>query len=418
MNRFNILIDGYNLRLKKGSGIKSYTLSLIKALEDSVDISLLFDYNILNKDISSIEFSDKHLKGITSNSAKRAIIKDLAKFLLNKSFNEFKFKDDINFQNEESYILNKRVININNIFNLSEASSRFDYYLNIKNIKNIDIFHSTYMLNLNVVGAKRVTTIHDIIPLKLPHTTLDDKKLFYNKVKSAIKNSDKIVTISEHSKKDILELFDIDESKIVNCYQAFTISQKEIEKVNINIYNRFNLKENEYFLFVGNIEPKKNVARLIEAFLDLDSNKKLVIVGRKAWLWEEQLKEAKKFINEGKIVLLDYVSKKELIALYKKAFFFVFPSLYEGFGLPPLEAMACKTPVITSNCSSLPEVCGNAAIYCNPYDESSIKSALEEALNLPNNIREKLIQEGIKRVDFFNLDDYKNRILDVYKSIL
>ena len=418
MKSYNVLIDGYNLRLKKGSGIKYYTLSLLNAIKDDVDISLLFDYEIHNQSIADIEFIDKHLKGLFNKKGRRAVVKDLIKLLLKKNYYEFTFSNNQNFYEEDEYILNKKIFNINNIFNISEIASRYNYYFELDNIKNIDIFHSTYMLNFGIKGAKRVTTIHDIIPLKLPHTTLDDKKLFFNKVKKAIEVSDKIVTISEHSKKDILEMFDVDESKVVNCYQAYTINKDEIESSNINIKNRFDLENKEYFLFVGNIEPKKNVGKLIEAYLDLDINKKLVIVGRKAWLWEELLRGAQKFINEGRVILLDYVSRRELISLYKNAYFFVFPSLYEGFGLPPLEAMACECPVVTSNSSSLPEVCGNGAIYCNPYDVNSIKAALNEALNISDKRREELITIGKSRVEFFNLKDYKNRILDVYKSIL
>lgn len=418
MKNYNVLIDGYNLRLKKGSGIKYYTLSLIKAIQNDVDVALLFDYEILNDTISSIEFCDAHLKGILNSNNKKALIKDILKLIFKKNYYKFNLQDKKTFFNEDSYILNKKILNINNIFNIAEIASRYNYYFELDNIKNIDIFHSTYMLNFGIKGAKRITTIHDIIPLKLPHTTLDDKKLFYNKIKKAIEVSDKIITISEHSKKDILEMFDIDESKIVNCYQAYTINKDEISSSNLNLKNRFDLENKEYFLFVGNIEPKKNVGRLIEAYLDLDIDKKLVIVGKKAWLWEELLRGAQKFINEGRIVLLDYVSRRELISLYKNAYFFVFPSLYEGFGLPPLEAMACECPVITSHSSSLPEVCGNGAIYCNPYDVNSIKDALNEALNISDKRREELINIGKSRVEFFNLEDYKKRILNVYESVL
>ena len=414
MSNYSVLIDGYNLRLPKGSGIKYYTISLIEALEKkSVDVSLLFDYSLESRynEIIEIEFIEKYYKGEIKLN-KKDLIKSLIKF--NFSPQIFKVSDSIK-DYENKFLKNKKIVNIRNIYTFQEIASRFNFLVNL-NVKDIDIFHSTYMLNISFQNTKRITTIHDLIPLKLPHTTLDDKKVFFNKVKKAIEISDKIVTISEHSKKDILEFFDVPEEKVINCYQSITLP-KELLDFNFSV-KKFDLEKNEYFLFVGNIEPKKNVGRVIQAFLNIDTDKKLVIVGKKAWLWEDLLKGSEKAIKKGKIILLDYVSREDLIALYQNAFGFIFPSLYEGFGLPPLEAMACKCPVITSNVSSLPEVCGDAAIYCDPYSILSIQNAMEKLLNMNESERKKLMSKGLKRVEFFNEDEYAKRILNVYESVL
>jgi len=420
MKKFNLLIDGYNLRLPKGSGIKYYTISLIKVLDKFVNISLLFDYklNFKNKHLILTDFYEKYIKGDFNfeTNLKYNWLKVL--FYINKGIN-FKIPSEFILGGSDIYLNDKNIIDIPYIFKFAEildSSSKFVYNLNLK--ENIDIFHSTYMLSLNVKRAKRVTTIHDLIPLKLPHTTLDNKKYFFNKVKKAIKSSDKIITISEFSKKDILETFDVDPEKVVNCYQSFYFP-KIYNDIKLKV-NKFKLRPNEYFLFVGNIEPKKNVGRLIKAFMNLDKfcYKKLVIVGKKAWLWEDLLKGSEKYIKKKRIILLDYVSREDLIALYQNALAFVFPSLYEGFGLPPLEAMACRCPVITSNLTSLPEVCGDAAIYCDPYSVISIQMALEKVLNMSVEERDELIKKGLKRVEFFNEKDYRNRLLKVYESIL
>jgi len=412
MKNYRVLIDGYNLRLTKGSGIKNYTISLIESLKDEIDISLLFDYN-LDKPYD-IFFTEKYYKGEQYNSkfTKLSILKDL---IFKRKIKFVNKNETFKLDYENNYLNNLEVLNIRNIFKEEELLSKFNYNIDIEE-KDIDIFHSTYPLNIRVNSARRITTIHDLIPLKLPHTTLDNKKVFFNKIKNALKISDKIITISECSRTDILENFDIPEEKIVNCYQSYYLPDKFLKnKLSIK---SLNLKPQKYFLFVGNIEPKKNVGRLIQAFLNIDTNKKLVIVGRKAWLWEELLKGTEKAIKKKKIILLDYISRENLIALYQNAFAFVFPSLYEGFGLPPLESMACKCPVITSNISSLPEVCGNAAIYCDPYDVLSIQNSIEKMLNLSNEERDNLIKKGLERVKFFNKEDYKKRILKVYESVL
>ena len=410
MKDYKILIDGYNLRLPKGSGIKYYTISLIKALEKkNIDISLLFDYNLETKEIIEIEFIEKYYRGEVNVNKK-----NLIRNLWNLSPKIFDIVTSIK-DKENDFLKRKKIINITNVFLFQEIASKFDFSLNL-NLDNIDIFHSTYMLNISFKHSKRITTIHDLIPLKLPHTTLDNKKIFFNKVKKALEISDKIITISETSKKDILEFFDVPEDKVVNCYQSLTLS-KELLEFDFSV-KKFDLEKNEYFLFVGNIEPKKNIGRVIQAFLNINTDKKLVIVGKKAWLWEDLLKGSEKAIKKGKIILLDYVTREDLVALYQNAFGFVFPSLYEGFGLPPLEAMACKCPVITSNVSSLPEVCENAAIYCDPYSIVSIQNAMEKLLNMSESERKELISKGLKRVEFFNEEDYAKRIINVYESVL
>ena len=408
MKNFNVLIDGYNLRLKNGSGIKYYTLSLAKILKNEVNLSFLFDFS-LDEELLLINFIEKIKRGEFPTSLKKALMSFV------HVLKSFKVDDNV-FKEKEFEIYNSSMIyNKEALFRLVEGLSKYNQYITL-NINNIDIFHSTYFLNLKIKKAKRITTIHDLIPFKLPETTLDNKKEFYNKVKFALKHSDKIITISEQSKKDILEYFDVNDNKIVNCYQSIYMS--DINNIKLSVKNRFGLQEKGYFLFVGNIEPKKNIKRLINAFFSFDNPFPLVIVGRKAWLWEELLKGTEYLIKSKKLIILEYLNREELIALYKNAFAFIFPSLYEGFGLPPLEAMATETPVITSNISSLPEVCGDAAIYCDPYSVSSIREAIIKMIDLSEEERADLIKKGRKRVEFFNEEDYKNRILKVYESVL
>jgi glycosyltransferase involved in cell wall biosynthesis len=416
MKNYNVLIDGLNLRLKYGSGIKYYTLSLIKALEKDVSISLLFDFKISSKmqELIKVEFLEKLYNG-NINRNKKELLKSLIKKICNLNNEKIFELNEIPPDKELSYLKNKTIINYDDLFFYTELAARKNTSIKLNLNKKIDIFHATYMLNLQINKAKKITTVHDLIPLKLPYTTLDNKKIFYNKILNSLKTSSKIITVSEYSRKDLLKTFDLPEDKVVNCYQPYYLPE-ELIKYNFKV-KKFGLVKNEYFLFVGNIEPKKNIGRVIQAFLNIDTDKKLVIVGKKAWLWEELLKGSEKYLNK-KIIMLDYLNREDLIALYQNALAFVFPSFSEGFGLPPLEAMACGCPVVTSNITSLPEVCADAAIYCDPYSVISIQNAMEKVMNMTESERKLLIKKGYERVKFFNVNDYKNKVLKVYESIL
>ncbi len=179
----------------------------------------------------------------------------------------------------------------------------------------------------------------------------------------------KIITISENSKKDIMEIYNIPGEKIVVTYPGY-------DKDRFNTKVKKSTKYGEYFLFLGTLQPRKNVERLIQAFKLLKTDCKLVIVGminegRGGWM-NENIK------NEKNIVLTGYLPDSEIPGLYAGAKAFVLPSLYEGFGIPAIEAMACGTPVVVSRVSCLPEICGDAAFYIDdPYSVESIRSALE-----------------------------------------
>ncbi|WP_457564937.1 glycosyltransferase family 4 protein [Caminibacter sp.] len=407
-----VLIDGYNLKNPFGSGIKYYGIKIIELLiKNGYDVSTLFDFKLESTNLKVIasEFY-KYLN--IENKDKKSKVALLKILLSKKSLQEIKL-DGLEILDKDRYLTECKIYNLSNIFTKSLIKQKFHIQENIELNKKIDIFHATYPLNINIKKSKKITTIHDIIPLKLPYVSLENKQFFYDLIKSSIESSDKIITISETSKKDILEFFDVKEDKIVNTYQSvyipdinYTLDESSLKK--------FNLQKQQYLLFVGNIEPKKNLGRVLEAFRKIDTNIKLVIVGKKAWMWENELR----YFDDKSMMLLPFLSRDDLLLLYSNAKAFIFPSLYEGFGLPPLEAMACKCPVITSNISSLPEVCGDATIYCEPYDINSIAKAIEKALNLTETEREELIQKGLKRVAYFNDDDYFKRVKSVYESVL
>ena len=184
------------------------------------------------------------------------------------------------------------------------------------------------------------------------------------------------------------------------------------------VLKKNNLKEN-YLLCVGTLEPRKNILGLVKAFskvLKNNPNEHLIIVGRKGWKYREIFKLVKTKKLDDKITFLEEIDTKDLPALYSHAKMFVYPSLYEGFGLPPLEAMNCKCPVITSNNSSLPEVAKDAAILINPRNTKQLQNAIESLIT-NKRLRNKLIKLGLKQAKNFSWKDTARKTLKIYKSL-
>lgn len=294
-----------------------------------------------------------------------------------------------------------------------------------KFIKNeqADIFHCTENYGIPWIGkmkCKVVTTIHDLIIYTLPkkdgnQSSWNGKMRFYYQVQHAIKNSDAIITVSEYSKREIVKVFPeaLNKIKVIYLAPRSEFYMKKSNEVNY-ILNKYNISK-PYILLLGGNHPRKNMLRAIKAFLSLNNlNYQLVITGNAILSFDENIKQA---IAEDRIIFTDYVNDEDLVALYNKAYMFVYPSLFEGFGLPILEAMACGTPVITSNVTSMPEVAGDSAILINPYNEKEIKNAMERLIKNPNLI-EIYKKRGLERCKKFTITEMAKRHVEVYKSII
>lgn len=263
-----------------------------------------------------------------------------------------------------------------------------------------------YNVPLNYRG-RFVVTVHDLTHIILPEFLGNKAKYYYAKflMNHALKKSEHIFTVSENSKKDIIELFGIKPEKISITYNAvdsdFRVKTEEDVEY---LYEKYSVPRNKRILmYVGNLKPHKNLSRLIRAFSQLDDKNdyRLLLVGKAFTSTDLETEEKELGINEY-VIHTGMVEKEELVDLYNIADLFVFPSLYEGFGIPPIEAMACGTPVIASNNSSIPEVVGNAAILFDAKDVVEIKNAIEKIVDeqLINN----LIASGKKRVSIFKWD--------------
>jgi len=253
-----------------------------------------------------------------------------------------------------------------------------------------------------------IITIHDLSFIRHPEWFTKKYSLYYKYLIYHIsKKARKIITVSKFSKKEIIELLHINEEKIEIIYNAVPYIFKKTK--NINNLNRFG----NYILAVSSFDPRKNFIGLIQAYNKLRlKDIKLVIVGSKHRIFSMQdLKE-----NKKNIIFTGYVDDNELITLYQNALLFVYPSFYEGFGLPPLEAMAHGCPVVVSQTSSLPEICGDAAYYINPYDINDISHGIKEVLK-DSILRNKLIKNGNKRVSLFNWENSAKKLIETISKL-
>lgn len=271
-----------------------------------------------------------------------------------------------------------------------------------------------------------IYTIHDLVPLRLPYTTLDNKRYYYRLIKSCLETSAHICTVSERSKTDIIELFGTPDQHISNTYQAVDTSDvaacKSQYDAELEVEGIFGLEPRSYFLFFGAIEPKKNIGRLVEAFLSARLNTKLVIVGSLAWKADEEMKLINAMLKQRpdlkrRIHVFDYTPRSFLVSLIRAAKAVVFPSLYEGFGLPVLEAMQLGTPTLCSTGGSLPEIAGDASVVVDPYDVNSIAQGLRQ-LEQDAELRHQLSVSGVARAQMFNSAAYADRLQAMYNRIL
>ena len=234
----------------------------------------------------------------------------------------------------------------------------------------------------------------------------------------SVKAAKRILTISNSSKDDIIKLYHVPEDRVIVTYPGV----KQAAQINSSMEK---LKEKytilgEFILFVGTLQPRKNIVRLIEAYSKLVAQSKkvpqLVIVGKKGWLYEDILSAPKRFGVEKGVIFLEFVPDSDLALLYRNALCFVLRSLYEGFGLPILEAMRYGCPVVTSNVSSLPEAAGDAAVYIDPNNTEDIAQKLKLVIS-DLKLREELIEKGKKQVQKFSWEKAAKETLEILKGV-
>jgi len=295
------------------------------------------------------------------------------------------------------------------------------------------LFHATHPVPIAIRNRPNIYTIHDIVPLRLPYATLDNKKYFYRLLTKLAATADHIVTVSEHSRRDIIEFLGVDEGRVTNTYQAVDIPEalagRSDDDVARDLAQSFKLDFGEYFLFYGAIEPKKNVSRMIDAYVASGTKRQLIIVGSDGWhnrgdlgrISDERFVtfriDGNELARHRTVRRLKHLPQNQLVSLIRGARAVLFPSIYEGFGLPVAESMLLGTPVVTSNVSSLPEVAGDAAMLVDPYSTDVISRAIR-TLDCDTDLCRDLSQRGREQAKKFSTAAYDTRLGALYNSLL
>lgn len=289
---------------------------------------------------------------------------------------------------------------------------------------NISLFH----VPQNGIGLPRskvckyIVTIHDLIPYVYPEMTGKNYlKKFYSEMPFIMENTDHIITVSEWSKKDIIRIFGIPEERITVIYEAAEPQYVPIPKAITKTYLREKYSLNKpYILYIGGFSPRKNLSGLINAFVQVATNDPdvtLCLPGKRDKEQDVTISLIEAFGLSKRVNLLGFVPNRDLPYLYSGAELFVYPSFYEGFGLPPLEAMACGIPVLSSNASCLPEIVGKDGMYFNPHNTLEIAEKILLVLG-DQELRHKLVRRGQRHIRSFSWQKTAEETISLYNKLL
>lgn len=428
-----VALDGYNMAMVHGTGVATYGVSLAQTLQGmGMQVDGIFGLDV-GRDPATREllFFDNLGEGhrATESELHRSVA---CQMLLNwrVRLRDVPLSDHVEKRAFAARLPNfSRLLSWPFLFELAQA--RFKIFKSILTVTMRDppeIMHWTYPIPIRMKGSKNIYTIHDLVPLRLPYATLDDKRFYYRLVRWCVEHGDHICTVSESSRADILSRFAVSPEKVTNTYQVSPVpadvaasSQAENARM---IQHMFGLAEKDYFLFFGALDPKKNLHRIIDAFLTANPGCQLVVVVARDWGMEgtgrtkaATVADPLKFLKRPGVLHLDYLPRSILFRLVRSAKAVLFPSLFEGFGLPALEAIQLGTPVIASNVSSLPEVVGEAGLLVDPYDVRDIAAAITEITDNAD-CYARLCAGGPAQIEKFSEARYRARLGEMYATTL
>lgn len=432
-----VAIDGFNLGLSQGTGIATYARELSQSLSTSGhSVYPVYAMSGVGSD-QSLAWARFLQKLATLKEADRkAFVEWMCGYILrlpgymlgvSSEANAIEVVDRISTATLDGRLpVFSKLFNVPSLYRDAQAFS----YISKKHIKikldsdsKPDIFHLTCPLPIEMAGVPSVVTAHDLIPIALPSSTTVNLKNYRNMVQSSLDRADVVLAVSEHSKRDIVHHLGIAEDKIRVTYQSVRIPDRyknlSEEDASCFLRNNYGLEFGKYFIFYGAIEPKKNVSRIIDAFSVAKTKYPLVVVGKNGWLYQDVANffEYSKGGQAERFNRLPYATFEQLMYLVRGARGLVFPSLYEGFGLPVLEAMHLGCPVITSNVSSLPEVGGDAAHYVDPTDTADIAKGID-TLDSDAGYRAHLIEQGHKQCKKFTPEKHVEEVVAAYEAVI
>lgn len=426
-DRPRVGIDGYNLALPRGTGVATYGRNLSRGLRRiGVGVDALYGLDIppgadgLDQEVA---FFDPPKSRKTVRREVDDVVRGAVGAFHGLRARPLRLGGAVRSRALEDRLpVFDRLWNVRRLFLLSHhVFDRTGRRLRVRMADPPAVMHWTYPLAVELVGARNVYTLHDLVPLRLPFTTLDLKARYRALCAMLVREADHIVTVSEASRRDILELLDAPPEKVTNTYQGVepleTAGRAEAEAL---VRGAVGLPPQGFHLFFGAVEPKKNVGRLLEAYFRSGVTTPLVLVGQTAWKADEELALlAGNDAGEGRagrVIRLDHAPRGLLTALVLTARAVLFPSLYEGFGLPVAEAMALGAPVMTSDTSSLPEVAGDAALLVDPYDVQAMAAALRR-LDGDAALRADLAARGPRQAARFAPAAYDARLRELYRRL-
>ena len=290
-----------------------------------------------------------------------------------------------------------------------------------KMIGGVDLFLIPNFLFLNLSNeCKKVLVVHDLSFELYPEFFTGKKRLWHQLInpKKLCQKADALIAISQNTKNDLSNIYQIpqDKIKVINPGISQIFFQPILQDQKNEIKSKYNLPDN-FIFYLGNLEPRKNIESLISAFGQIkDQSYFLIIGGGEAWKYKKMYRTWQNSPIRKKIKFLGYVDNSDRPTLYSLAKVFVYPSVYEGFGLPPLEAMACGTPVITSFSSSLPEAVGNAGLMVDPNNYEDLAQAINQIISDPN-LCQDLINKGKNRVNDFKWQNVGQKFLEIFNTL-
>ncbi len=427
-------IDGYNLALPQGTGVATYGRNLAAAIHRlGHPLDLVFGVNIPRKADPELRESlffgqlgaDAPARLTWRRRMRRLRVHPFAHDLIEVPVTGRAIRGDGTAQGATDGLpAFDRLFNLSEIFDAcARHFRRYGRFMTLRMPDPPAIMHWTYPLPLRLAGARNIYTLHDLVPLRLPQASLEDKRYYDALVRACVTRGDHVVTVSEQSRADIVDLLGADLARVTNCYQSSAMpSLRDPPALPARLRRLFDLEMRGYLLYFGAIEPKKNLGRVIQAYLETGVETPLVIVGAEAWHADRELRllgaaHGRRLPGAERIRRIDHVPRTLLTDLVHGAKACLFPALYEGFGLPALEALGAGVPLLASTTGALPEVTGSTAVAVDPYDVGAIGEAIRR-LDGDDVLRARLSADGPGQAARFSGDAFAGRIGQLYRQVV